>query len=128
MSATYLTLDGQPPRTETDAEVVATLVRKGWQVSEPPVVEDMPPTFTAEGWLESQGYGGARSTTLLYLKLQLQSAGKTSTKLAAAQAWLDGIIAVGAADPDAQHAGLPAAPFGFAEVCQEALATLQGGQ
>ena len=83
---------------------------------------------TAEGHLEAQGYGGARPTTLLYLKLQLQGANKSSTKLAAAQAWLDGIIAVGAQDPDAQHDDLPAAPFAFAEVVQDALATLQGGQ
>ena len=100
-----------------------------WEPCEPPVEPEPPaPTFTAEGWLDAQGYGGARPTTLLYLKLQLQGANKSSTKLAAAQAWLDGIIFVGAQNPDAQHADLPAAPYGFAETCQEALAQLTGGQ
>lgn len=89
---------------------------------------DYADTWTAEGWLDAQGYGGARPTTLLYLKLQLQAANKTSAKLTAAQSWLDGIISIGAQDPDAQHADLPAAPFAFAEVVQDALAQLTGGQ
>ena len=99
-----------------------------WEPCAPPTAPETPaPTYTAEGWLEQQGYGGARPTTLLYLKLQLAAANKTSAKLAAAQAWLDSIIFVGAQDPDAQHADLPAAPHTFAEVVQEALAQLAGG-
>jgi hypothetical protein len=45
---TYLTYEGQPPRTESNPEVIANLVRKGWVVSEPPVVEEVVATFTAE--------------------------------------------------------------------------------
>ena len=99
-----------------------------FRASEPPArtwAEPSGAPCTAEGWLDAQGYGGARPTTLLYLKLQLQGANKSSTKLAAAQAWLDGIIFVGAQNPEAQHADLPAAPFAFAEVVQEALTALQ---
>jgi len=121
---THLQFDGAT-RAETDGAVIANLVRKGWQVFTPEPEPVAAPTYTAEQWIDAQGYGGARSTTCLYLRLQLQAAGKDSPKLAASQAWLDSIIAAAAMNPDAQHADLPAAPFPFAEVAQEALAQLQ---
>jgi hypothetical protein len=40
---TYLTYHNQHPRTETDEAVIATLVRKGWIITEPPIVEEVPP-------------------------------------------------------------------------------------
>ena len=40
---TYLTYHNQHPRTETDEAVIATLVRKGWVITEPPIVEEVPP-------------------------------------------------------------------------------------
>jgi hypothetical protein len=40
---TYLTYNGQPPRVESDESVIANLVRKGWIISEPPIVEEVPP-------------------------------------------------------------------------------------
>jgi hypothetical protein len=40
---TYLTYNGQPPRVESDESVIATLVRKGWIISDPPIVEEVPP-------------------------------------------------------------------------------------
>ena len=40
---TYLTYNGQLSRTETDEAVIATLVRKGWTITEPPIVEEVPP-------------------------------------------------------------------------------------
>tara|TARA_R110000822_G_scaffold119752_2_gene252907 strand:+ start:227 stop:637 length:411 start_codon:yes stop_codon:yes gene_type:complete len=40
---TYLVYNGQLSRTETDETVIATLVRKGWAVTEPPIVVEMPP-------------------------------------------------------------------------------------
>ena len=40
---TYLTYNGQSPRTETDAAVIANLVRKDWVITEPPIVEEVPP-------------------------------------------------------------------------------------
>ena len=39
---TYLTYNGQSPRTETDETVIANLVRKGWVITEPPIVEEVP--------------------------------------------------------------------------------------
>jgi hypothetical protein len=40
---TYLTYSGQLPRTEADEAVIANLVRKGWVITEPPIVEEVPP-------------------------------------------------------------------------------------
>jgi hypothetical protein len=40
---TYLTYHNQHPRTETDEAVIANLVRKGWIITEPPIVEEVPP-------------------------------------------------------------------------------------
>ena len=127
MSATYLTYEGAS-RTETDATVIATLVRKGWVVTEPPVEpEPTAPTYTAEGFLDSQGFGGNRPTTLLYFKMQLQALSKTCARLDEVQQWVDSLIALGAQDLDALHSNLPPAPYSFAEVIQDALATLQNG-
>lgn len=83
------------------------------------------PTFTAEQWLENQGYQNQRPTNCLYLKLQLAAAGKSSAKLDAVETWMNHVIFVGAQDPDATHSDLPAAPFTFAETSQEALAVLK---
>lgn len=79
------------------------------------------PVFTAEEWTDSQGYGGNRSTTLLYQKLRLDAAAKSSPKLNAVQGWLDGMIASGLA-PAASN--WPAAPHSFEETLTETLITL----
>ncbi len=42
----YLDYPGQPPRAETDVEVIATLVRKGW-TARPPQPEHDPATHAA---------------------------------------------------------------------------------
>lgn len=120
---TYLTYNGQPPRTETDEAVIANLVRKGWVITEPPVVEEVPPTYTAEQWIEQQGYGGQRPTTCLYLLLQLQAAGKSSPKLTAVQQWMDSMIAAGVGGEERND--WPSAPYAFAEASGEALGVLQ---
>ena len=43
LMATYLTYSGKSPRTEADEAVIANLVRKGWTISDPPIVEEIPP-------------------------------------------------------------------------------------
>ena len=78
-------------------------------------------TFTAEEWTESQGYGGNRSTTLLYQKLRLDAAAKSSPKLNAVQGWLDSMIASGLA---AAASNWPAAPYSFEATLTETLTTL----
>ena len=117
--STYLTYEGQPPRTESNPEVIANLVRKGWQVSEPPVVEEEVATTTAEQHLESVGLGGNRQPTLLYLR----QAGAVSAKLDATEAFLNQVLAMFAADP-APRSDWPAAPHVFEAVVGEAVASL----
>ena len=103
-----------------------------WQAAPPKPSEDAmwsngqwvtpsAPTFTAEEWTDSQGYGGNRSTTLLYQKLRLDAAAKSSPKLNAVQAWLDGMIASGLA-PAASN--WPAAPHSFEATLTETLTIL----
>jgi len=79
------------------------------------------PTWTAESWLDHEGYGGNRSTTLLYQKLRLDAAAKSSPKLNAVQSWLDGMIASGLA-PAASN--WPAAPHSFEATLTETLTIL----
>jgi hypothetical protein len=82
------------------------------------------PTMTADEWVDAQGFYGKRPTTLLYLKLKLDAAQLTSPKLAAVQAWLDGMIVAGVTAPDEKRSDYPAAPFSFEEASAEALSVL----
>jgi hypothetical protein len=100
-----------------DAE--ARTVVRGWSVVEVPA-----PTFTPAEWVDQQGFAGNRSTTMLYLKLKLDAANKFSPKLAAVQAWLDGMIVAGVTAPDETRSDWPASPYSFEEASQEALSAL----
>lgn len=83
------------------------------------------PSLTAEAWLEAQGYGGSRPTLLLYRKMQLDALGLQSLKLAAAQFWMDNLLAAVSLNPDEQRTDWQPAPYPFAEVtaeCQQLLA------
>jgi hypothetical protein len=111
-------------RAETDETIIATLVRKGWEVFTPEPMVEVPPNYTADEWVDAQGFSGKRPTTLLYLKLQLDAAQKTSPKLAAVQGWLDAMIVAGVTAPDEKRSDYPAAPFSFEEASGEALQTL----
>jgi hypothetical protein len=83
------------------------------------------PTFTAAEWVDAQGFTGNRTTTMLYLKLKLDGASKSSPKLAAVQAWLDGMIVAGVTQPEEQRSDWAASPWSFEEASAEALAVLQ---
>ena len=120
---TYLRYDNQT-RTETNETVIATLVRKGWEVFTPEPVVEVPPTFTSTEWVDAQQFSGNRTTTMLYLKLQLDAAGKSSPKLAAVQGWLDGMIVAGVTQPEERRSDWAAAPYSFEEASGEALAIL----
>jgi hypothetical protein len=84
------------------------------------------PTYTADEWVDAQGFYGKRPTTLLYLKLKLDAAQKTSPKLAAVQGWLDGMIVAGVTAPDEKRSDYPVAPYSFEEASAEALSVLAG--
>jgi hypothetical protein len=100
-----------------DAE--ARTVTRGWSVVEVPA-----PTFTPAEWVDAQGYAGNRSTTMLYLKLQLDAANKSSPKLASVQAWLDALIVAGVTQPDLKRSDWAASPYAFEEASTEALTIL----
>jgi hypothetical protein len=77
------------------------------------------PTYTANAWLEKEGYGPTQLVTLLDLAAQLQAAGKVSEKLNAVKAWTNTILAeyVQSAEPKEDWG---AAPFSFNETVIEA--------
>ena len=82
------------------------------------------PTYTADEWVDAQGFADKRPTTLLYLKLKLDAAQLTSAKLAAVQGWLDAMIVAGVTAPDEKRSDYSVAPFSFEEASGEALQTL----
>lgn len=120
---THLRYDNQT-RTETDETVIATLVRKGWEIFTPEPVVEVPPTYTATEWVDAQQFSGNRTTTMLYLKLQLDAASKFSPALTAVQAWLDQLIIAGVTQPEERRSDWPASPYAFEEASGEALQIL----
>jgi len=79
---------------------------------------------TAPDWVDQQGFTGNRTTTLLYLKLKLDAANKTSPKLAAVQGWLDQMIVAGVTAPNERRNDWPTTPYTFEEASTEALQIL----
>ena len=112
---TYLTYADQPPRTESNAEVIANLVRKGWVVSEPPVVEEVVATFTAEQ-IVSQYFSAYQIAALSRLEMALMQAGTPlGPNMSAAKQWLETVMLGWAMNPVAA----PAAAFGVPSVTFE---------
>ena len=122
---TYLTYEGQPPRTESNPEVIANLVRKGWVVSDPPVVEEVVARFTAEQ-IVSQYFSAYQIAALSRLEMALLQAGQPlGPAMTAAKTWLEGVMLGWAMNPVAA----PAAAFGvpsvtFEQASAEAVASL----
>jgi len=119
---THLRYESQV-RTETDETVIATLVRKGWEIYTPEPVVEVPALVTAEDHLRSVGLAGDRQPTLLYLRLNLQSAGKTSPELDALEAYLSDILSIFAADPS-PRSDWPQPPITFEAAVQSAMSAL----
>ena len=71
---TYLTYNNQHPRTETDEAVIATLVRKGWVITELPIVEALPPPPIVPRWVDFSGVIMALPSVNLMLGAVLQNA------------------------------------------------------
>jgi hypothetical protein len=90
----------------------------------PPAPAPEADPVTAAEWVDAQGFAGNRSTTMLYLKLQLDAAGKTSPKLASVQQWLDALIVAGVTQPEERRSDWAASPYAFEEASGEALAVL----
>jgi hypothetical protein len=81
------------------------------------------PTYTANAWLEKEGYGPTQLVTLLDLAAQLQVAGKVSEKLNVVKAWTNTILAeyVQSAEPKKNWGS---APFSFNDTVAEAFSLL----
>jgi hypothetical protein len=78
-----------------------------------------PATYTANAWLEKEGYGPTQLVTLLDLTAQLQAAGKSSEKLNAVKMWTNMILAEYVqSDTPKEDWGNP--PFLFSETVTEA--------
>jgi len=95
-----------------------------WDEETRTLIPTPPPAMSAADWVDAQGFSGNRTTTMLYLKLKLDAAQKSSPKLAAVQAWLDALIVAGVTQPDLKRGDWDASPHAFEEASAEALAIL----
>jgi hypothetical protein len=95
-----------------------------WDAASRTLIATPPPLMSASEWVDAQGFSGNRTTTMLYLKLKLDAAGKTSPKLASVQQWLDALIVAGVTAPDERRNDWPASPYTFEEASAEALTIL----
>ena len=84
-----------------------------------------PATYTANAWLEKEGYGPTQLVTLLDLTAQLQAAGKSSEKLNAVKMWTNMILSEYVqSDTPKEDWGI--SPFSFSETVTEAFNILNG--
>jgi hypothetical protein len=110
-------------RTETDQGVIETLVRKGWEVYEPEIIEEIPPTHSANEWLASQGYDSVILIALLDLENKLKEQNKSSSKLTSVRNWINGILSEYISDSEPKS-DWQQAPFAPQETIAEAFAEL----
>jgi hypothetical protein len=113
-------------RTETDETVIATLVRKGWEIYTPEPVVEAPTLVTAEEAV-SQYFSAYQIAALSRLEMALLQANKPlGPKMTAAKQWLEGVMLSWAANPTPapqESFGQPQATF-FAEASGEAVSNL----
>jgi hypothetical protein len=117
--------DGDPAKWQPPTGTTAVRLADIDLATLPPAPAPEADPVTAAEWVDQQGFAGNRSTTMLYLKLQLDAAGKSSPKLAAVQGWLDGMIVAGVTQPEERRSDWPASPHSFEEASSQALAALQ---
>jgi hypothetical protein len=121
---THLRYDSQT-RTETDETVIATLVRKGWEVFTPEPVVEAPALVTAETAV-SQYFSAYQIAALQELRMALMAAGKPlGPKMTAAKTWLESVMLGWAMNPvpaPQESFGVPQASF--EEASGEAVADL----
>jgi len=114
-------------RTETDETVIATLVRKGWEIYTPEPVVEVPQLLTAEEAV-SKFFTPYQTIALQRFEMALLQAGKPlGPAMTAAKTWLESVMLAWAVSPVAA----PADAFGqpqatFAEASAEAVADLAG--
>jgi hypothetical protein len=116
--------DGDTAKWQPPAKTTAVRLADIDLSTLPPAPAPEADPVTATDWVDAQGFSGNRTTTMLYLKLQLDAAGKSSPKLAAVQGWLDALIVAGVTAPDERRSDWPATPYTFEEASAEALTIL----
>jgi len=94
-----------------------------WDAATRTLIPTPPPALGALDYLASVGLGGDRQPTLLYLRLNLQAAGKTCAELDQLEAYLSGILATFAADPS-PRSDWPQPPVSFETAVQSAMSVL----
>lgn len=112
------------PLTDTEGEGLQNGTLK-WDEATRTLVPTPPPAMSAADFLTSVGIGGDRQPTLIYLKLQLQAAGKVSPKLTAVEQYLNAILATYAADPAPRNDWPAPPPFSFEEAVAETVDILK---
>jgi hypothetical protein len=116
--------DGDTAKWQPPAGTTAVRLEDIDLATLPPAPAPEADPVTAAEWVDAQGFAGNRSTTMLYLKLKLDAAQKSSPKLAAVQAWLDGMIVAGVTQPEERRSDWPASPYSFEEASTQALQIL----
>lgn len=114
--------DGNPKANDWAEQPPAPTDNAQWVDSQwwiPPA-----PTYNAGEWLELVGIGAGQQPTLIYLKLQLMAALKTSNKLTAMEQYVSGILAQYAADPSPRN-DWQQPPFTYHETIAECVNLLQ---
>jgi hypothetical protein len=82
------------------------------------------PLYSAGEWLSLHGVGSQNQPTLMYLRMKLDAANKTSAKLDQLEEYLQGVLAQYAADDSPRcDWGLP--PVSYKEAVKEAMEVLQ---
>jgi hypothetical protein len=83
------------------------------------------PLYTAGEWLDIVGIGSSQQPTLIYLKMKLQAAGKTSAKINALETYLQQVLGAYAVDNSPRcDWGQP--PVTYYDAVKEAMEVLQG--
>ena len=110
------------PLTDAEGEGLqnGTLI---WDAATRTLIPTPPPSVTAEEFLASVGLAGDRQPTLLYLRLNLQAAGKTCPELDQLEAYLQQILATFASDPSPRN-DWPQPPVSFETAVQSAMSAL----
>jgi hypothetical protein len=116
-------------RAETDATVIATLVRKGWEVFTPEPVVEVPALVTAEEAVSAY-FSAYQIAALQRLEMALLQAGKPlGPKMTAAKTWLETVLLSWAANPTPAPQESFGQPQGglasFEEASAEAVGDLQ---
>jgi len=86
-------------------------------------LENRTAKYTAEQWIDNQGFSSLRLITLLDLEGKLTAANKTAVKLQSVRGWMDSLLSAYVQNPLPKLTWNPA-PFTFEETVQEAFQVL----